>query len=1473
MSKTASAFVPTAAFTLAVGLLLAALGSGWLMHTNQVRVQAAVAEAAQRTVDAVLNRVRLYQYGLRGARGVVAVLGEQNLTRPLFHRYAQTRDVNAEFPGARGFGFVRRVRAADQAAFIERARADGAPAFDVHQLTAQPGDRLVVQYLEPAEAGQAAIGLDIASEPVRRSAALDAIRSGEARLTGPITLLQATGRPEQSFLILMPVYASAAVPSNEADREAQAVGLTFAPLLMTEMLAALALDLDNQHVMLSDVTHPGQPKVFFNSAVPEGEQLYPQQLQADVFGRRWQLDLSVSSAFIEPLGLLSPGWVLLAGLLASVLLAAVAGAVALGLYQRRQMAGARMELGSHAYSASAAVIGQTLQGRVGSWNQAAELLFGYSAEQAVGRSLTELVVPAARAHEEQHMLARIAAGEVVGQFETERHNQLGETLDVSISPSPVYDPRGNVVGASLTVRDISLQKAQAAQIIKLNAKLRAQVNDSMATNRAILEAVIDPVLTVDANGCVRSFNPAGTQLFGYGPQAIVGQNVKKLMPRVYWRLIDRLIARGMRQRNLAQQRRFEISGQRQDGSIFPARVSVGIKSSNDERVYVCVVSDITLQRRQHSELMAMRDQLLLAAEAAELGIWAWDLATDEVHWNERMNHIYGLPSTAGDGKVLLQCWLHRLHPADQAPTQAALNALVESGTPYAVEFRVILGSGQVRYVKAAGKVERGLDGRPKRVTGINLDITAQREMEARLRQAKAQADDASAAKSAFLANMSHEIRTPMNAVLGMLQLMQRTALDAQQMDYLAKARQAATSLLELLNDVLDYSKIEAGKLALDPYPFELDALLQELAVIMAGNQSNKEVEAVFDIDPRIPPWLVGDALRLKQVLVNLAGNALKFTLQGEVVVRLSLLHRLGRGVGLRIAVQDSGIGIGADQRERIFEGFNQAEASTTRRFGGTGLGLVISNRLVRLMGGTLQLDSEPGVGSRFWFDIVLEADRSEAHVQPPNRGRPSWRLLVADDNGTSADVLARTVRAQGWHADAVSSGFEAVARVRDAVAQANPYDLLLIDWRMPELDGLAAARQIHDSLGAAAPRMIMVTAYSDDMRATTGAPGEDFVALMTKPVTPLQLRNAVCDALGGAPAQRVLPPAQRPLRLAGLYVLVVEDNALNRQVASGLLRAEGARVRLAENGQEGTLAVLAGPEPYDAVLMDVQMPGIDGLEATRQIRADPRFTGLPIIAMTANAGAEDRTACLQAGMNDHLGKPIDLNHLVDVVRHWAGRSKAPPPLAATPARAAGGLLEDWNAIMARFDGDLPLLRQVLGVFVSDCGALLQRLRQLMAEPDSQTARAVFHAIKGSAATMGAQALSERAGALELGMSRDDPDVLAAWRAGTCVDELAELLQGSAHALCERLGEAQPEPGPEPGTAPAALPPEQWRGQLLQLEVALQTGNLQALKWVQQLAEGAPAAAAAWLPRLAGQVKALDFKAALGTLRNLRETLQ
>ena len=581
----------------------------------------------------------------------------------------------------------------------------------------------------------------------------------------------------------------------------------------------------------------------------------------------------------------------------------------------------------------------------------------------------------------------------------------------------------------------------------------------------------------------------------------------------------------------------------------------------------------------------------------------------------------------------------------------------KDGTPYWIEVSispVMSESGAVSHFVA---VER--------------DITERRRNDATLRDALAKAEQANVAKSQFVANMSHEIRTPMNAILGMLKLLQNTDLTLHQLDYVAKTEGAARSLLGLLNDILDYSKVEAGKMTLDPRPFRLDQLMRDLSVILSANAGAKNIEVLFDVDPAVPKCLLGDDMRLQQVLINLGGNAIKFTSAGEVVLQVRMVEQTAQDVLVEFAMQDSGIGIAPENRTHIFSGFSQAEASTTRRFGGTGLGLAISSRMVGLMGGELAVDSTLGEGSRFHFQIRCPVAQMPATPEPvpPRPALGALKTLIVDDNAVARDVLRHMVESMGWQADTASSGAEAIARVEAcATEQSPPYAAIFMDWQMPEIDGWETSQRIRKlNAGAATPIVVMVTAHGREVLAQRSATEHAQInGFLVKPVTASMLHDAVVEAKAAASAA-VLgqnPAAPRapvkPKRLLGLRLLVVEDNKINQMVAKGLLVQEGATVTLADNGQLGVEAVAAEQPAFDAVLMDVQMPVMDGYTATRAIRQELGLTDLPIVAMTANAMASDRAACLAAGMNDHVGKPFELDHLVAMLLRITGAPTQPP---------------------------------------------------------------------------------------------------------------------------------------------------------------------------------------------------------------------
>jgi two-component system sensor histidine kinase/response regulator len=1042
-------------------------------------------------------------------------------------------------------------------------------------------------------------------------------------------------------------------------------------------------------------------------------------------------------------------------------------------------------------------------------------------------------------------------------------------------------------GVGALVIALALFGFRLIRLIGLRTAAEERLAASLDMTRAILDTAINPIITINGAGVVRSLNPAGEKTFGYASQELVGQNIRTLVPDNFVDAYNDYVAQFKQRGRTGGGSGRELAGLRKDGSIFPAHVSTAPMVVAGELCFVCVITDLTEQHGQRTELAAARDQLLLAAQTAELGIWSWNLADNALSWNARMFEIYEQPKTLLGNGLNFDHWRTRVHAADIDATMHSLNEVTAGNGDELPLFRIMLPGGQIRYIQSRIRVERDANGSPVVMTGINRDVTDQHQLELRLREAKEQADAASAAKSSFLANMSHEIRTPMNAVLGMLHLVQLTSLNLRQRDYVSKAQTAAKSLLSLLNDILDYSKIDAGKLQLDVHPFELEPLMQDLGVVLSGNQGEKNVEVLFDLDSALPNSLIGDSLRLQQVLINLAGNALKFTLTGQVIVSVEMLQRVDATVRVRIAVTDSGIGISGDQTGRIFEGFNQAETSTTRRFGGSGLGLVICKRLVGLMGGDLQVESEVGVGSRFWFDITLGVDGANSSANAPVIDRP-LRLLVADDNQMAGELLVRTVAALGWRADLVCGGIDAVRKISESVQAGKPYDVVLMDWRMPDLDGLNAARLIRGAKdGLPLPVVVMVTAYGREVLAEARESGEaPFAGFLTKPITPRQLSDVVLRALSSTPSStpsstlntagarqpELQEPASKPAaRLAGLNLLVVEDNALNRQVAEGVLRAEGAQVQLAEGGIEGVRRATMAGTPFDAVLMDIQMPDIDGFEATRRIRANPRCAALPIIAMTANASNADRQACLNAGMNEHVGKPIDVELLVSVLHAQIDGRKI--PLAFAPDQAPPGealiaepLVETKSSIVARFGGNIALINSVLSNFGSQTEKQLMLLSQQITHGEPLAAASVLHAIKGTAGTVGARALSARAGQLEYDLRHPDVSATNVVITDEGVADLRRLLHDSVAVLAHEFDDDTIETS----VIDIALPLAEWKLRLNEIVAFLESSNLQAIALAEALVAHTGSEQRAQFDQFLVQVRELDFAVAALSARDMLE---
>jgi PAS domain S-box-containing protein len=829
-----------------IGLAVLTLGVGttaWSTHlhtsNNAQAAQRAVTLAAETITRDVTGRLQLYQYGLRGARGAIVTAGD-NLNRDTFHRYSSTRDIAAEFPGARGFGFVRRVPAKDEGVYVANARGEGWPDFTISQLERHDGDRYVIEYIEPVEINRQAVGLDVASETNRRIAAEVSMRTGAATLTGPITLVQASGERLQSFLFMLPIYHADAPTRTTAEREAALFGWSYAPLIMREVLEHIAMDTSRLYMRLRDITDAPDAQPFYETSAPGGNapELHTQLMTRTVFGRQWEIEISAYPSFISDLNQIPGHFLLSAGLAASLLAAALAAAITVSRQCKQMIDTEQARLATIVENSSDAIVGESLSGIIISWNRAAERLFGYAENEALGRPLAQLLTPGENASgEDADVLERIACGDTVAAFDTVKLRRDGTPIDVSVTAGAIRDAEERLVGVATLMHDIRDRKQKQRRLAEFSARLEREVAERTAELKNVnillqdmLRAASEvSIIATDTNGIITIFNAGSEKMLGYTAEEMVGKRTPAVL-----HVPDEIA------------RRAAALNQEYGASIEGFRAFV-VKSEH---------------------------------EGSETREWTY---------------------VRKDGSTL------------------TVSLIVTTMRDEAGDITGYLG--------------------------IAEDVTERRRITASLHEAKIAAEAANRAKDQFLAMMSHELRTPLTGIIGMADLLVTTDLKPEQRALLQTQTRSAHTLLDLLNDILDFAKIETGRVELESMNFSVGQIARDIVAVMQPLASERGNVVSVNTDPSVAESYRGDAKRYRQVLMNLVGNAIKFTSKGKIDI---VIRAEGTDGSARVEtlVSDTGIGIAAVNRDHLFRPFVQEDVSTSRKFGGTGLGLAISKNLV-----------------------------------------------------------------------------------------------------------------------------------------------------------------------------------------------------------------------------------------------------------------------------------------------------------------------------------------------------------------------------------------------------------------------------------------------------------------------------------------------------------------------------------------------
>ncbi len=1028
---------------------------------------------------------------------------------------------------------------------------------------------------------------------------------------------------------------------------------------------------------------------------------------------------------------------------------------------------------------------------------------------------------------------------------------------------PEYDERGDLRRVVGTNRDVTTARMNEQKL----AESESQFRQFFERNHSVM-LLIDP-----DSGTIYSANQAAVNYYGYSEDEITGMSINRINI-----LPDDVVSQERQSAKSEQTNYFLFKHKRASGEIRDVEAYVTpIKVKGEVRLF-SIIHDVTDRRLAQAALEEANRKTARHGEVLQhildtvnVAIFLGDGKGLVTLANKRAAEMFGYPleTMIGMDYALL------VHPSQRIDSRKAFLSVRNHEVEVLDNERLcVRQDGTQFWGHLIARLFSSAEGGEVQIVASVADITPYKNAQQELIRAKDEAEEASRHKSEFLANMSHEIRTPLNGIIGLTHLMQNTSLSGKQQDYLTKIDSSSKALLQVLNDILDYSKIEAGYLHLEPGAFYVDDLLQSISDLFSILAEDKGLLFLFDVAPDVPQYLEGDQLRLLQVLSNLVGNAVKFTEHGEIRVSIELLSSQEQDVSLKFAVEDTGIGIPVENQAKLFQAFHQADGSTTRRFGGTGLGLSISKKMVELMGGEIGVDSVVEQGSTFYFSIPMKIRHDmPLHRDPANlRG---MRVLLVDDQASARTVLGQILDSWDFEVTEASSADACLAEIDAAVLAQQPYELLIVDWDFPGMNGfeiVKLARQSHEQSGLGhLPAVVTVSSAGRELARSMPADLSVDV-LIDKPLTSSQLFDVIIDlqqqkhiARNAVFQEHPTDSAEKTYPFPGARVLLVEDNKVNQQVAGELLHSLGFDVTTADNGREALDFIER--EEYDAVLLDLQMPIMDGYETTRQIRSEKKRQNLPVIAMTAAALIQDKEKCLAAGMNDHIAKPIDPDMLVATLAKWI---KPQRDITGNDFNAQlqveNNMGEpfalpgfDLQSAVRRMGGNWTALHKTLNVFLSEFSTMKQSLLENIEQRELRQAAKNIHTIKGASGNIGAVRLHDAAAAFEQELKSGSD---AGWkRFEEAYDETIQVLEQACDDTLQ----------PEEMDAPPAYDMSELRGLLADLKSLLQQQRIVPEKLLTDLSDMVSGTKMdAPFRRLVRQVDGFEYADAVNAVNSIEE---